>query len=109
MTQFCNNIQLNRVLPAGPREYWQELAEEHRAAPEHRKWQYDPDPFAAKVALEERQRRSAAKRDKPETEEESDLRIFDGDSDVRMATALRDQVESAIKKVSGYRPFETVL
>ena len=109
MAQFCNNIQLNRVLPAGPREYWQELAEEHRAAPEHKKWQYDPDPFAAKVTLEERQRRAAARRDKPETEGESDLRIFDGDSDVRMATALRDQVESAIKKVSDCRLFKAVL
>lgn len=108
MAQFCNNIQLNRVLPAGPREYWQELAEEHRTVPEHRKWQYDPDPFAAKATLEERQRRAATKRDKPETERESDLRIFDGDSDVRMATALRDQVESAIKKVSNRGLFETV-
>lgn len=102
MAQFCNNIQLNRVLPTGPREYWQELAEEHRTIPEHKKWQYDPDPFAAKAALEERQRRAADKRGKPETEEESDLRIFDGHSDVRMATTLRDQVESAIKKVSDY-------
>lgn len=108
MAQFCNNIQLNRVLPAGPREYWQELAEEHRTAPEHRKWQYDPDPFAAKATVEERQRRAAARRDKPETERVSDLRIFDGDSDVRMATALRDQVESTIKKVSDCGLFKTV-
>jgi ATP-dependent RNA helicase DHX57 len=108
VVQFCNNIQLNRVLPVGPREYWQELAEEHRTAPEHKKWQYDPDPFAAKATLEERQRRAADKRDKPQTEGESDLRIFDGHSDVRMATALRDQVESAIKNVSDYESFQTV-
>ncbi len=64
--------------------------------------------MAVRSSLEERQRRAATKRGKPETEEESDLRIFDGDSDVRMATALRDQVESTIKKVSYYRPFKTV-
>ena len=108
MSQFCNNIQLNRVLPAGPRKYWQELAEEHGTTPEHKKWQYDPDPFAAKAALEERQRRAIAKRDKPETEQQSDLRIFDGHSDVRMATTLRDQVESTIKKVSSYIPSQLV-
>ncbi|CAG7853684.1 DExH-box ATP-dependent RNA helicase DExH1 {ECO:0000305} {ECO:0000305} [Serendipita indica DSM 11827] len=97
--RFCNNIQLNRVLPAGPRGYWQELAEEHRKAPEHLKWQYDPDPFAAKAAVEERQRKAAAKREKADDPDELDLGSFDRGVEVRMGTKLRDAVESAVKKV----------
>lgn len=60
---------------------------------------YDPDPFAAKLAVEERQNKAAAKRDKPEADDESDMRVFDQGAEVRMAASLRDQVEAAIKKV----------
>ncbi|CCA73631.1 related to helicases [Serendipita indica DSM 11827] len=87
------------VLPAGPRGYWQELAEEHRKAPEHLKWQYDPDPFAAKAAVEERQRKAAAKREKADDPDELDLGSFDRGVEVRMGAKLRDAVESAVKKV----------
>jgi len=36
--RFCNGLQLNRVLPPGPRDYWIELAAEHKNVPEHMKW-----------------------------------------------------------------------
>jgi ATP-dependent RNA helicase DHX57 len=100
--KFCNNLQLNRVLPPGPREYWAQLAEEHRLAPDHLKWQYDPDPFAAKAAVEERQKKAAAKRDKPQTEDEIELGIFDRGLEVRMGTKLRDTVEAAVKQVRNF-------
>lgn len=90
------------MLPNGPKEYWNQLAEEHRLIPEHRKWMYDPDPFAAKAAVEERQRVAANRRlkeQKEETEEEGDMRIFDQAIEVRMATSLREMVEAAVKKV----------
>ncbi|KIM31725.1 hypothetical protein M408DRAFT_317990 [Serendipita vermifera MAFF 305830] len=97
--RFCNNIQLNRVLPTGPREYWQQLAEEHRLAPDHLKWQYDPDPFAAKMAVEERQRKAKEKSEKPLDADEVDLGVFDRGMEARMGSNLRDRVEATIKKV----------
>lgn len=100
-TQFCNNIQLNRVLPEGPRQYWKQLEEEHRTAPEHLKWQYDPDPFAAQLAVEERQRKVAVKREKQsvQKDEGGDLAVLKKGMEVRMGDGLRELVENAIKKV----------
>lgn len=75
----------------------------HRLTPEHLRWCYDPDPFAAKTAQEERQRKAAAlreKKDRPETADDVDLGGFDRGMEVKMATGLRDMVESAVKKVS---------
>lgn len=66
------------------------------------RWKYDPDPFAAKAAQEERQRKAAAlreKRERPETADEADLGVFDRGMEVKMATGLRDTVEAAVKKV----------
>ncbi|KAJ7017484.1 P-loop containing nucleoside triphosphate hydrolase protein [Mycena alexandri] len=52
---FCNGIQLNRVLPPGPRQYWDILAAEHNNCPEHQKWMYNADPFAARKEVDQRQ------------------------------------------------------
>ncbi|KAG2088237.1 P-loop containing nucleoside triphosphate hydrolase protein [Suillus cothurnatus] len=60
--RFCNGLQLNRVLPPGPRDYWIELSAEHKNAPEHMKWMYDADPFAARRAVDERQAKAARNR-----------------------------------------------
>lgn len=100
--QFCNTIQLNRVLPEGPRQYWKQLEQEHGAAPDHLKWQYESDPFAAKVAVEERQKKAAAKRDNPGTTAKDDLEVLQRGSDVRMGERMREVVESAIKKVQAF-------
>ncbi|KAG8836392.1 hypothetical protein FRC17_003302 [Serendipita sp. 399] len=96
--RFCNNIQLHRVLPAGPRQYWQQLAEEQKSAPEHLRWQYDPDPFAAKTAVEERQREAATRKEKANAGDDGDVGVFDRNIEVKMGPNLRDTVQSALKK-----------
>ncbi|KAL0068598.1 putative ATP-dependent RNA helicase ucp12 [Marasmius tenuissimus] len=104
--RFCNGIQLNRVLPRGPQDYWNELAVEHKNAPEHQKWMYDADPFAARKEVEDRQARAAEKRSGSSSKAEGSSRGTSGGSsnefsqapEVRMATSLRESVEDAIKK-----------
>lgn len=100
-SQFCNNIQLNRVLPEGPRQYWKQLEEQHRTAPDHLKWQYDPDPFTAQLAVEERQRKAVVKREKQSVQKDQgdDLAVLKKRMEVRMGDGLRELVENAIKKV----------
>ncbi|KAG9314147.1 P-loop containing nucleoside triphosphate hydrolase protein [Chiua virens] len=105
-------MQLNLVLPPGPREYWSELAVQHKAAPENRKWMYDADPFAAK-GVEERQTKAAQKR----TEKSSGLQSnahkslaspeFGQAPEVRMSSILRDLVEDTACAL--YRSDETPL
>ena len=100
--RFSNNLQLHRLLPPGPREYWAELEVVRKAAPEHQGWMYDPDPFSAKKAVELRQ--EAAKRKKEKAEQggntlPSGSRELDQVPEVRMATSLRDYVEKVIKEV----------
>ncbi|KAF5366936.1 hypothetical protein D9757_010848 [Collybiopsis confluens] len=105
--RFCNSLQLNRVLPRGPAEYWNQLAVEHKASPEHLKWMYDPDPFAARKEVEERQDRAAQKRaqinasSEPGASSRSSGSVhneFSKAPEVRMATSLRDRVEEAVKQ-----------
>ncbi|KAJ3802281.1 P-loop containing nucleoside triphosphate hydrolase protein [Lentinula aff. detonsa] len=107
--RFSNSLQLNRVLPRGPSEYWNQLAAEHKQAPEHMKWMYDADPFAARKQVEERQARAAEKRAQTASNAElgggsrqntaSASGEFSQAPEVRMAKALRDQVEEAVKQV----------
>ncbi|KAF7981091.1 hypothetical protein HWV62_34789 [Athelia sp. TMB] len=93
--------RLNRVLPPGPREYWGELAAEQTAAPEHMKWMYSDDPFAARKEVDDRQAKAEKKREdvskgarNPPTSGE-----YAQAPEVKMATGLRDMVEDAVKKV----------
>ena len=106
--QFCNGIQLNRILPPGPRDYWNELAAEHKNAPEHQKWMYDADPFAARRMVDERQAKAAQRREdaaRPESSRSQGSSTTTPSSEflyapeVKMATNLRDLVESSVKKV----------
>ncbi|KAJ4485738.1 P-loop containing nucleoside triphosphate hydrolase protein [Lentinula aciculospora] len=106
--RFSNSLQLNRVLPRGPSEYWNELVAEHKQAPEHMKWMYDADPFAARKQVEERQVRAAEKRAQAISSTQSGENTrknaspgadeFARAPEVRMAVALRDQVEEAVKQ-----------
>ncbi|KIJ66186.1 hypothetical protein HYDPIDRAFT_174355 [Hydnomerulius pinastri MD-312] len=97
--RFCNGIQLNRVLPPGPREYWVELAAEHKAVPEHQKWMYDADPFAARREVAERQAKAAQRREEQvagpqtDTHKSSASPEFAQAPEVKMASGLRDLVE----------------
>lgn len=99
--RFCNGLQLNRVLPPGPRDYWTELATEHKNAPEHMKWMYDADPFAARRAVDERQAKAAQNRQQGNSKT-SILPVgskeFANSPEVRMSTELRDLVEDVVKK-----------
>jgi hypothetical protein len=112
------HIQLNRVLPPGPKQYWEELAVEHRNAPEHQKWMYEADPFAARKEVDQRQaqviskRRDEANVQRPAAESvEATLRgseprrpVASGEfaqaPEVRMAASLRELAEDAIKQVT---------
>ncbi|KAI0652536.1 P-loop containing nucleoside triphosphate hydrolase protein [Trametes meyenii] len=107
--RFCNGIQLNRVLPPGPREYWNELAAEHKVAPEHQKWMYDADPFAARRLVEDRQEKASKKKQEANRGDGSARpgRVsseYANASEAKMATSLRDLVEDAVKKGMGMFP-----
>lgn len=106
LPQVWNGIQLNRVLPPGPREYWNELDEQHKKIPEHQKWMYESDPFAARKAVDERQALAAKKKDenepsssRPSAAPTKESIEFANAPEVKMASDHRDLVESSIKKV----------
>ncbi|KDQ31208.1 hypothetical protein PLEOSDRAFT_23490 [Pleurotus ostreatus PC15] len=103
--RFCNGIRLQLVLPKGPRDYWNQLASEHAQAPEHQSWMYEADPFAARKMVVERQAKVAIKNEQKVTGLQQGTGSFSAESkefakcpEVRMATSLRDVVESCIKK-----------
>ncbi|KAL1951731.1 hypothetical protein VTO73DRAFT_880 [Trametes versicolor] len=101
--RFCNGIQLNRVLPPGPREYWNQLAVEHHAAPEHQNWMYEADPFAARKVVGDRQEKAAKKKEDGGRGQGSADRgpgasDYASAPEAKMATTLRDFVEDAVKK-----------
>ncbi|KZT27687.1 P-loop containing nucleoside triphosphate hydrolase protein [Neolentinus lepideus HHB14362 ss-1] len=110
--RFCNNIQLNMQLPPGPRDYWNELSAEHKTVPDHQKWLYNPDPFAAKKEVEERQAQVAQRRE----QRSQAPSVFEGPKsgqvspefanapEVKMAGSLREQVETCIKKAFSQYP-----
>ncbi|KAI0828826.1 P-loop containing nucleoside triphosphate hydrolase protein [Trametes gibbosa] len=101
--RFCNGIQLNRVLPPGPREYWNQLAAEHKTVPEHQSWMYDADPFAARKTVNERQEKAAKKKEDVNRGEGSAKVVqtsseYANAPEAKMATSLRDFVEESVKK-----------
>ncbi|KAJ7109956.1 P-loop containing nucleoside triphosphate hydrolase protein [Mycena epipterygia] len=119
--RFCNGIQLNRILPPGPRQYWDTLATEHSNSPAHQKWMYEADPFAARKEVEQRQAQVISKRrdetnvQAPGESVEATLRgseprpkaasgEFAQAPEVKMAGALRDLAEDAIKQAISLYP-----
>ncbi|PBL00719.1 P-loop containing nucleoside triphosphate hydrolase protein [Armillaria gallica] len=102
--RVCNKIQLNLVLPEGPRSYWIQLAAEHKNTPEHSKWMYDADPFAARKMVEQRQAKAAEKRAEPEPKSDPHTGSsnvspgFQNWPEVKMSNELRNQVEDAVKQ-----------
>ncbi|KAF8910089.1 P-loop containing nucleoside triphosphate hydrolase protein [Gymnopilus junonius] len=101
--RFSNGLQFNQVLPPGPREYWKDLATEHKKIEEHQKWMYDSDPFAAQAMVKERQAKAVQRKEEPSKLNRADdprlaSRAPSGYPEVIMAAALRDLVENAIKK-----------
>ena len=100
-------MQLNRVLPPGPREYWSELAAQHKVAPEHQKWMFDADPFAARKEVGERQTKATRMKEQKAIDLQGDMHKssispeFTRAPEVRMSSALRDLVEDTVKKGRG--------
>ncbi|KAJ7040354.1 P-loop containing nucleoside triphosphate hydrolase protein [Mycena alexandri] len=117
--RFCNGIQLNRVLPPGPRQYWDILAAEHNNCPEHQKWMYNADPFAARKEVDQRQAQAMSKKRDESTpaggsveplrsSEPRHTAAASGEfaqaPEVKMAGALRDLAEDAIKQAISLYP-----
>jgi ATP-dependent RNA helicase DHX57 len=82
---------------------------EKAAAPEHRAWEFAPDPFAAKKEVEARQ---GKKREKDAVAKEANGRgsgtntpvgkggkEWERAPEVKMASALREMVEATVRKV----------
>ncbi|KNZ80627.1 Putative DEAH-box ATP-dependent helicase [Termitomyces sp. J132] len=102
--RFCNGTRMHLVLPPGPRQYWNELAEERKNSPPYMKWQYIEDPFAAQ---QEQEKAPAAKRNNDVAREASSsskpnqsqaFGEFSQAPEVKMAAGLRERVEEAIKQ-----------
>ena len=108
------------TLPPSIRPYWSTLTAEKAAAPDHRAWEWNPDPFAAKHEVEERQAKRKGK-DAARAAENNGSgvsghgtpatsgrgtpvgpggKMWEGVPEVRMAPGLREQVEAVVKKVS---------
>lgn len=110
------------VLPPSIRPYWSTLTAEKATAADHRAWEWNPDPFAAKKEVEDRQ---SKRKEKEKAREENDNdslggigisgsgrssvagrerigggREWDGVPEVRMAPGLRETVEATVRKVS---------
>ena len=115
MGKFSNGLQLNRVLPQGPREYWNELLQEQKNVVEHQKWMYDADPFAARDEVAARQAKSSEKRVQREEGPSSSNAHrapttsgeFSQAPEAKMASGLRDLVEDVVKKVRLLRGSQT--
>jgi len=108
--QFCNGVQLHLVLPPGPKDYWSQLAAEHKSAHAHMKWMYDPDPFEARQTKNPKDRNVAAQgtASRQATGAPSSSE-FSQAPEVKMATTLRELVEDAIKKVFHRRSHSNVV
>ncbi|KZT42681.1 P-loop containing nucleoside triphosphate hydrolase protein [Sistotremastrum suecicum HHB10207 ss-3] len=117
--RICNNLSLQHVLPAGPRQYWNELADEHKKAPGHLKWMYDPDPFSARKEVARRQEAAAKRQEDSEASHEGRglivSREFEKAPEVKMSLSLRELVEQVIRKhlpdmsrdSESYEPFQS--
>ncbi|KAF7303226.1 Dead deah box [Mycena kentingensis (nom. inval.)] len=116
--RFCNGLQINRILPPEPRKYWELLAQEQSNCPEHQKWMYAADPFAAKKEVEQRQTQALKKREQAAPRVESVEDTIRGSAprpaeatgefakapEVKMAGTLRELTEEAIKQAMSLYP-----
>jgi ATP-dependent RNA helicase DHX57 len=107
------------VLPPSIRPYWSTLLAEKAAAPAHRDWEWNPDPFAAKKEVETRQEKRREKESKMERDETVQGRVAVGSGltnghgggergwknvpEVKMTQTQREVVEEIIRRVSWHR------
>jgi hypothetical protein len=108
------------TLPPSIRPYWTTLTAEKANAPEHRAWEWNTDPFAAKKEVDNRQEKRKEKEKAKEEGEDGHGggssrgasasngtggggRAWEGVPEVRMAPGLREHVEGTVRKVSRSR------
>ncbi|OCF36386.1 ATP-dependent RNA helicase A [Kwoniella heveanensis BCC8398] len=121
--RFCSHLPMAMTLPPSIRPYWSTLTAEKAASPPHRAWEYNPDPFAAKKEVEDRQTK---KKDKDAAAKEAEEDGFGASGsggksargtpakeankgggghewerapEVKMASSLREMVEGTVRKM----------
>ncbi|WWD09835.1 hypothetical protein V865_007963 [Kwoniella europaea PYCC6329] len=117
--RFCSHLPMAMTLPPSIRPYWSTLTAEKAAAPPHRSWEYDPDPFAAKKEVEDRQNKKKNKEAAREAEVDGRSAgpsgrgtpvareanqggggtAWDRAPEVKMASSLRETVEATVRKM----------
>ena len=70
------------------------------------KWMYDPDPFAARKEVAERQAKATRKREESAavSKVSQASHQYAHQPEVKMSSELRDMVEDAVKQVSWGQP-----
>lgn len=107
--QLFSNLSLNRALPPGPREYWQDLVSMKSSSPSTQDWKWSEDPFdaqqkrkaSAAAALLAKQNNSSSSGGTSYSKPLS--KAWEEAREVRMAPALRELVEETVK--SGFELF----
>ncbi|WWC89843.1 uncharacterized protein L201_004771 [Kwoniella dendrophila CBS 6074] len=119
--RFCSHLPMSMTLPPSIRPYWSTLTAEKAASPAHQAWEYEPDPFAAKKEVEDRQNK---KKDKEAAKEAGNIANGNGTGtsgrgtpvsrevtggaggsawerapEVKMASSLRETVEATVRKM----------
>ncbi|SPO38961.1 probable Putative DEAH-box ATP-dependent helicase UM11114 [Pseudozyma flocculosa] len=113
--RIFNNLSLNRALPPGPREYWQQLEAYKKQAPSHQDWMWEADPFDAQIkreaekAKKEREREAAQQAAASGRNEiingklngtgRSLSKAWQEAKEVRMGSSLREKVENTIRRL----------
>ncbi|PWN93631.1 P-loop containing nucleoside triphosphate hydrolase protein [Acaromyces ingoldii] len=106
--RLCSTLSLYRVLPSGPREYWQELAQHKQQAPKHLAWLWADDPFEVAQKMQaEKEAKREAKAKQAELEAKGEYvnapgrplsKAWQEAVEVRMASSLRHAVEKTVRE-----------
>ncbi|ODN98303.1 ATP-dependent RNA helicase A [Cryptococcus wingfieldii CBS 7118] len=117
--RFCSNLPMAMTLPPSIRPYWSTLTADKAASPPHRAWEFNPDPFAAKKEVSDRQNKRQEKEEEKTKAAESGSgagsgrntpavrqeakggrgAAWDNAPEVKMAAALREMVEGTVRKM----------
>ena len=100
--RLFNHLSLQKMLPAGPREYWIQLEGVKAQSSPDDEWKWAADPFdavqkrdASAAAREKERAERAARRADPAARPLS--RAWQRAPDVKMAPALRELVEATVR------------
>lgn len=104
--RMFNHLSMNRMLPAGPREYWAELEKVKAASAPHESYKWEPDPFEAMQKRDAEREARKKEREVKEAERNDPTKrpmskAWHRALEVRMAPALRELVEATIRTRMG--------